>query len=95
MAIGVLVEFDGATLAQYDAAIAHAGLTPGGPGAAGCLFHWVAATPNGIRAVDVWDSRERFERYAAETILPATVAAGITAQPRIEFADVHSYLTAG
>src|SRR5579871_286339 len=81
--VGVIVEWDGATLGQYDAAIAHAGMAPGAAGAAGCLFHWVGATASGIRVIDVWESRESFERFAAETIMPATAAAGVGGQPRI------------
>jgi hypothetical protein len=62
MAIAVGMKFTGATLAQYDEVIRLMGLQPGGPGAPGGLSHWVAETPDGIRIVDVWQTKEQFER---------------------------------
>jgi steroid delta-isomerase-like uncharacterized protein len=95
MAIGVTVDFEGATLAQYDAAIANAGMAPGGQGGPGCLFHWVAQTPGGFRVTDVWETREQFEAFAASHIMPSVAAAGLTAPPRIEFSEVHNHFTPG
>ena len=44
MAIAAILDFNGATLDQYDQVIEKMGFTPGGKGAPGGLFHWVAAT---------------------------------------------------
>jgi len=95
MAIGVMVEFDGATLEQYDRAIASAGMTPGGAGGPGSLFHWVAATRGGFRVIDVWETQEQFEAFAASHIMPSVAAAGLSTEPRIELVDVHNHFTAG
>jgi hypothetical protein len=95
MAVGVVLDFDGATLDQYDQVIERMGFTPGGAGAPGGLFHWVTATDNGIRVTDVWDSRERFEQFAEEEIGPHTAAVGIPSPPQVTFYDVHNHLTAG
>ena len=95
MAVGVVLEFDGATLDQYDQVIEKMGLTPGGAGAPGGLFHWVTQTDNGIRVTDVWQDRETFEQFAQEQIGPFTAEVGITNPPRTSFFDVHNYLTAG
>ncbi len=95
MAVGVVMEFDGGTLEQYDDVIRRMGLTPKGDAPAGALFHWSAATADGIRVTDVWESQEQFERFAAAEIGPHTVAAGIPGPPRTQFAQAHSYLTAG
>ena len=48
MAIAVQLDFNGATLDQYDQVIQKMGLQSGStpPGA---LFHWVAKTPDGLR----------------------------------------------
>ena len=63
MAVGVVMEFAGATLDQYDQVIAKMGFSPGGPGAPGGLFHWVTETADGIRVTDVWESRERLTAH--------------------------------
>jgi len=95
MAIGVQADFSGATLAQYDEVIKRMGFRPGGQGAPGGLFHWVTKTDAGIRVVDVWESREHFEKFSAEKIQPITAQVGITARPQVTFFEVHNYLTKG
>jgi hypothetical protein len=95
MAVGVVMEFEGATLGQYDQVIQKMGFSPGGAGASGALFHWVTATDGGIRVTDVWTDRETFERFAQEQIGPYTAEVGIPNPPDISFFEVHNYLTAG
>jgi hypothetical protein len=95
MAIAVQQDFPGATLAQYDEVIKKMGFHPGGPGAKGGLFHWVTKTDGGIRVVDVWESRDQFEKFAAEKIGPISAQVGVTAPPKITFFEVHNYLTKG
>jgi hypothetical protein len=93
MAIGIQMEFSGATVAQYDEVIKKMGFRPGGPGAPGGLFHWVTQTEGGIRVIDVWESREQFEKFSNEQIRPITAEVGITEPPKVTFFDVHNYLT--
>jgi hypothetical protein len=95
MAVGVDLEFEGATLDQYDQVIKKMGLTPRGPTAPGSLFHWVAKTDAGIRVTDVWETKEQFEKFAQNQIGPITTEVGFPAPPRVTFYDVHNYLTAG
>ena len=95
MAIGIQMDFPGATVAQYDQVIQKMGFRPGGPGAPGGLFHWVAKTDDGIRVVDVWESREQFEKFSADKIGPITAQVGIPASPRVTFIELHNYLTKG
>ena len=95
MAIGVQLDFNGATLQQYDEVIAKMGFEPGGRGEPGGLFHWVTKTDNGIRVTDVWEDREQFERFAQEEIGPKTAEVGIPQEPKVSFFEVHNYLTAG
>ena len=95
MAIAVDLNFPGATADQYDEAVRLIGHGPAGtPHVGGALFHWAAVTSDGVRVVDVWDSREQFERFSQEKIVPAVQQAGMPA-PEIEFIDVHNYLGAG
>jgi len=95
MAIAVQLEFNGATLEQYDEVVAKMGFEPAGAGAPGGLFHWVTQTSNGIRVTDVWESREIFERFAQEQIGPITASVGVGDPPQITYYEVHNYLTAG
>jgi len=95
MPIGVQLDFAGATLVQYDQVIAKMGFRPGGPGGPGGIFHWVTSTDSGLRVTDVWETKEQFEKFAAEKIGPISQEVGFPAPPEIQFFDVHNYLTAG
>jgi hypothetical protein len=95
MAIGVQLDFSGASLAQYDEVVKTMGFRPRGPGAPGGLFHWVTKTDGGIRVTDVWESREQFEKFSKEKTQPITAEVGITAPPKVTFFEVHNYLTKG
>lgn len=95
MAIGVQLDFEGATIEQYDETCKLMGLTPGGPGPAGAISHFATTTGKGFRVVDVWESREQFEAFAQERIGPLTQKVGITSPPRIQFFDVYNYFTPG
>jgi hypothetical protein len=95
MAIAVILDFAGATLQQYDEVIKLMGLAPGGPGPAGSLAHWSAATEDGLRVVDVWSSREAFDSFAQNSIGPMTAKVGMGAPTSMEFFEVHNTFTAG
>ena len=70
------------------------GLAPGRPTPPGALFHWVAVTDTGLHIVDVWESREVFDRFAAEQIGPYSAEAGILDPPQMTYCEVHNYLSA-
>ena len=91
MAVAIEMKFSGATLDQYDQVIELMGLQSGNipPGA---ISHWVSETDDGLRIVDVWESREVFDKFAQEQIGPYTAQAGITGPPEMTYRDVHNYL---
>ncbi len=95
MAIAVVQVFRGGTLEQYDQVIATLKFAPGGPGAPGGLFHWVTQTDGDVRITDVWESKEVFDAFARDQIMPAATAAGVLEPPEVSFFEVHNYLTAG
>ena len=95
MAVGVVLEFKGATVDQYDQVIEKMGFERGGPGAPGGMFHWITKTDDGIRVTDVWQTREQFESFAQEQIVPYAQEAGFPGPPEVTFYDVHNYLTDG
>jgi hypothetical protein len=87
------MDFDGATLEQYDQVCQKMGLTPKGPGPAGAISHFATMTDSGLRVVDVWETQEQFEKFAAEQIGPYAQEVGIPSQPKLTFFDVHNYFT--
>ena len=95
MAVAVIMEFAGATLEQYDLVIGKMGLTPGGPGPAGALGHWVAATDDGILVTDLWQTKELYDTFAKEQIGPFSAEAGIPGPPKVTYLDAHNYFTPG
>jgi len=95
MAIAVQLDFNGGTLAQYDEVVKRMGFRPGGQGAPGGLFHWVAKTDTGIRVTDVWENRETYEKFSNEKIRPITAAVGVPPPSNVAFFEVHNYLTKG
>jgi hypothetical protein len=94
MPVAVEMNFKGATLDQYDQVIELMGLAPGTPAPPGGLFHWAAATEDGIRVVDVWETKEQYERFAQDKIGPYTQQVGIPAPPEVTYRDVHNIIKA-
>ena len=94
MPVAIEMDFPGATLEQYDQVMEKMGLTGGGSIPPGAIFHWVAATPEGIRVVDVWETREAFEKFAQEQIGPKTREVGIEGEPQTRIHEVHNHLKA-
>jgi hypothetical protein len=83
--------FDGRgwTAEQYDALIERMDL--GGRSAPGVLYHWAALTPDGVRAVDVYESREAADRLARERIGPLAQQLGLP-MPEISEYEVRAIL---
>ena len=61
----------------------------------GAISHWVAKTDDGIRVVDVWQTKEQFERFAQEQIVPDAREAGFPGEPKLAFYEVHNWFTPG
>jgi hypothetical protein len=95
MAVAIIMEFNGATLEQYNEINRKMGLTPGGPGPAGSISHWAAMMDGKLQVTDVWESREQFDAFARDTLGPLSVEVGFPGPPKITFHDVHNYFTEG
>ena len=91
MAVAVQLDFHGATLQQYDEINEMIGSLPGGPPPQDELFHWAAATEDGFRVIDVWVSKEAFEKFERETLRSVYEEVGIPHPPQIQFFDIHNY----
>jgi len=96
MAIVRTFEARGWTVADYDKLMdgltAQLGLAPG-RSAPGVLFHWAAATSDGMRAVDVYESRAAADQLVGETIGPLAGELGLPL-PEITELEVHNSLSA-
>jgi hypothetical protein len=90
MAVALILDFKDGTLDQYDQVIEKMDL--GGQVPDDAQFHWVTATDDGIRVVDVWDSREAFDKFAEEKIGPLTAEVGMPNPPEIKEVPVHNFL---
>jgi hypothetical protein len=95
MAIARVFEGKGWTAQQYDELIAKLvadlRLAPG-RSAPGVLFHWASETEEGMRAVDVYESRDVADRLVQEHIGPTAGSLGLPLPDITEF-EVHNYLT--
>ncbi len=90
MAVGLILDFKGATLDQYDEVVEKMAL--GGKTAPGGIFHWATETDDGIRVVDLWEDRATFDRFAAEKIVPITQQVGLPNPPEITEYQVHNHM---
>jgi hypothetical protein len=94
--VAIARTFDGKgwTAGQYDELIARLasqlGLEPG-QAAPGVVFHWAGATDNGMRAVDVYESREAADRLVSESIGPIAGELGLPL-PEINEFEVRNIL---
>ena len=93
MAVALILDFKGATLDQYDEVVEKMDL--GGKVPPGAISHWSAATDDGFRVVDVWESRDAFDKFAEEKIGPISAEAGIDGPPEITSYEVHNTLDQG
>jgi len=93
MAIARVFEATGWTPEQYDKLIAALldRLGRGDRAAPGVLFHWVTATPEGMRAIDVYESRAAADALVQEEIGPIAGELGLPL-PEITEYEVHRYL---
>ena len=69
MAICMIMEFDGFRPENYDAVSQEIGWPENWP--KGLSFHVAGETADGMRLVEIWDSRENYDLWMDETIQPA------------------------
>jgi hypothetical protein len=92
MPVAVIQDFEGATLDQYDKIIEQMGITPGGKHSdPGCLFHWVTKTDDGLKVVDVWETRDQFDKFITAQVVPRSLEAGFPNPPQTTIHEVHTY----
>ncbi len=88
MATVMLMHWPEVTKAQYEQVrkdVNWEGQTP-----RGAKFHVAWFGNDGLRVVDLWDSREDFERFVNERLTLGVKKIGIESQPKVEFAEAHA-----
>ena len=86
MAVCLVINIPGGTLDQYDQVDAALGKPRLGDGQ---ISHVAGATEDGLCVVDVWQSREDFDRFMQERLAGPLADAGV-GQPQITQFDVHN-----
>ena len=90
MAIGLLCEIPGGTQQQYDAIMRELNL--GGKLYTGQLYHLAGPMDNGWCVVDVWESRDAFDRFFNDRLQRAMHNAHLP-EPKLTFIPIHNMLT--
>jgi hypothetical protein len=90
MAAGIRLKLAGVTAEQFDQL--NAMIDPDGNPPDGIIFHASGPVDGGWGVLDFWESREHFDRFAAERIGPAMAAIGATGgAPDIHEFPVHEH----
>jgi hypothetical protein len=91
MAVGIRQKVMGVGAAEIDAL--NAAIDPDGNPPAGLIFHTSGPVDGGWEVIDVWESREAFDRFAAERIGPGLAAIGMADGPPPEMHEfaVHEH----
>jgi hypothetical protein len=56
----------------------------------GLILHIAGPTDEGFRIIDVWESKQAWERFRAERLAPALAALGGPASPEPTFRDLNA-----
>jgi hypothetical protein len=95
MSYAVVHHFPGGTKAQYEASIAAAHPDKGRGLPKGQIFHAAGPSEGGWTVVAVHDSKESWERFRDEVLMPklqAGVAGGFTDPPQETVFEVHKMM---
>jgi hypothetical protein len=79
MAVGLRLKFEGGTQKQYEAV--HGRMNVDNDPPAGLIFHSAGPIDAGWGVIDFWESREAFDRFAAERLQPVIQELGSDAMP--------------
>jgi hypothetical protein len=88
MAVCLVIDVPGGQLEQYDAVMKKLGES-GGVLGEGQTFHVGGPTDDGFTVIDVWNSREDFDRFIQGRLGEAIQEAGVP-QPQIREIPVHN-----
>jgi hypothetical protein len=86
--------FEGGTADQYQVVLGAA--HPNGGLPAGQIYHVSGPTEGGWLVVAVWDSKEAYDRFMSETLMPtlSKVSGGFSGHPQERSAEVVNLVSA-
>lgn len=95
MAIGIMFESPGWTRESYEEMNRQMFGSPR-PSASidGLIIHSAGEGPNGWRIVDIWESREHFDRFIEEKVMPAAQETGAAEMGQPQIWELHNVLVA-
>ena len=76
MTYGVVVKVP-APITAYEASHGEIMKATGGESPKGMIFHVARETDDGFEMVDVWESKQDYDKFGAEVVGPAVARAGI------------------
>lgn len=88
---GIVNRFPGGTKDQYEAALTRVHPSDGSL-PEGQTYHAAGATDDGWIVVALWDSRESWDRFRDQTLMPGLEAlgdAGFPSPPQVTEFDIH------
>ena len=92
MAVGIRLKFDGGKQEQYETV--HRSMNVDSDPPEGMIFHCAGPIDAGWGVIDVWESREAFDRFVGSRLMPAVQAAGdgaFPSPPDVKEFPVHNY----
>lgn len=92
MAVCLVIDIPGGTLDQYDAVMEKV-KESGGQLGEGQSFHAAGPTDEGFTVIDVWNSREDFDRFLQGRLGKAIGEVGVP-QPQIQEIPLHNQMSA-
>jgi hypothetical protein len=93
MRYAVIVDQDEATMTDYHRVLAEIGSDV----PAGRLAHAVGSTDDGLRFIDIWESREHAHRFERDHLIPAFAKVfgdHWPSEPKVTELDVEDYIGA-
>ena len=84
----MLMRYPGATIDQYDAAVAACNLDADPP--LGQILHVVVETPDGVESWDVWQTAETAQAFSEQRLGPALREAGVTEESEARVFPLHN-----
>jgi hypothetical protein len=94
MAVGIRLKFDGGTQENYDAA--HAVMDTEANPPEGMIVHSAGPVDGGWGVLDFWESRDAFDRFVGERLMPRLQelgARGFPNPPDVKEFPVHNLET--
>ncbi len=88
MATGILLEFNGVTAKEYDRVIESLRLDQYPP--KGRLLHTAGPTSNGWLVFNIFESRNDYEQYYNDRVLPVFKQLGMPNPIRVEYVPIHN-----